>query len=270
MKVLIIYGQKPGWYNFENEQRLLPFLKDKIQLIKIFTKVHELSAYLQKESPHHKIYVMPLDETHMTELYNANIPAMMPRKDIIDTFSNKLLFAKYAQQQGLTNMIPTSYYAPQNSETLVVVKPPCGGASCGVYFSPLKNVQPHIFHSAVVQQYIDTNMEFAGYFVAKNGKVLRPCLAYVRVYPKVPYIKAHNDKTTQSRMMIDPVYIDAIDRFIKPTSYTGTFCVDFKLNKQGALIILEINPRLGGSLSYPQNSNDAGMIISQLIDVFSN
>ena len=270
MKVLVIYGQKPGWHNFENEQRLLPFLKNKVQCIQIFTKVHQLVGYLQKEGARHTNYIMPLDESHMLELYNANIPAMMPRQDIINAFSNKVLFAQYAQQQGFSHMIPKTYYAPQHSDALVAVKPPCGGASCGVYVSPLKNVQPHLFHSSVVQEYIDTNMEFAGYFVAKNGSVLRPCLAYLRVYPKVPYIKAHDDKTVQNRIMMDPIYVDVIDQFIKPTGYTGTFCVDFKLNKQGVLIILEINPRLGGSLSYPQNGNDAGTIISQLIDVFSN
>lgn len=268
MKVLVIYGKKPGWHNFENEQTLIPYLNNKVQSIKIFTTVNKLNAYLRQEGSHHTVYIMPLDESHMIELYNANIPAMMPRKDIIDAFSNKVLFAQYAQQQGLSHMIPKMYYAPQPSNTLVVVKPPCGGASCGVYLSPLKNLQPSIFNSLVVQEYIDTNIEFAGYFIAKNGAVLRPCLAYMRVYPQVPYIKAHNDKTVQTKIMMDPIYVDVIDQFIKPTGYTGPFCVDFKLNKNGVLIILEINPRLGGSLSYIQNAHDAGIYISQLIDVF--
>jgi predicted ATP-grasp superfamily ATP-dependent carboligase len=269
MKILVIYGQKYGWHNFEKEERLLPYFNDKIQKIQIFTKVADLSNYLKKEGAANKIYVLPLDENHMHELYNAKINALMPKKEIVDTFRNKKLFANYANKYGLSKYLPTTYTSPKISDELVIVKPCHGGASSGVYLSPLKNLTANVFNTYVVQQYINTKTEFAGYFVAKNGVIVRPCFAYSRTYPSVPYIKAQNDKTVATKINISPNYVDDIEKFVKPSGYTGTFCVDFKLDQSGVLKVLEINPRLGGSLSYPNNSNDAVNIILKTIDAFN-
>ena len=269
MQILAIYGQKPGWYNFEKEDILLPYFNNKVQKIVIFTKVADLSNYLKKEGETNQIYVMPLDETHIHQLYAAKINALMPKKDIVDIFSNKKLFAQYVNKHGLSRHVPITYTSPKNIDDLVIVKPNVCGGSCGIYLAKLKDIPSNIFSSHTVQQYIDSKTEYAGYFVSKNGVIVRPSFAYCRTYPAVPYIKAHNDTTVAQKIDISSYYIDDIEKFIKPSAYTGTFCVDFKLNKSGTLIVLEINPRLGGSLSYSTNKNDAVNIISKLIDVFN-
>lgn len=269
MQILAIYGQKYGWKNFAEEDILLPHFNNKIQKIKIFTKVDDLSSYIKKEGATNKIYVMPLDENHMHDLYKAKINALMPSKEIVDTFCNKILFSQYAIKHGLSKHIPITYTSPKNSDELVIVKPCHGGASAGVYLSPLKNLKITDFKNHVVQQYIDSKTEYAGYFVAKKGVIIRPCFAYSRTYPTVPYIKAHNDTTVAHKIDISSYYVDDIEKFIKPSAFTGTFCVDFKLNKSGTLIIMEINPRLGGSLSYATNKNDAVNIILKMIDAFN-
>jgi predicted ATP-grasp superfamily ATP-dependent carboligase len=264
MKTLIIYGYKWGWVNFESD-RLLPYFNNSIQNIKVFTKTNDLIDYLNTNG-HNKNYVLPLDESHMFELRNAGIKGLMSDAETVDIFCNKQKFAKYVIQNNLNAYFPISYTSPQNSNQLVVVKPKYGGASTNVYITTLNKLKPDVFNNNVVQEYINSNSEFAGYFVSKKGKIIHS-FAYYRTYPSVPYIKGINDNTVQHRTNIVEPYLGIIEKFMKPVGFTGTFCVDFKLAKN-TLIVLEINARLGGSLSFPQNSQDAADVIKKLIEVY--
>jgi predicted ATP-grasp superfamily ATP-dependent carboligase len=264
MKSLLIYGYKWGWTNFESD-RLLPYFKNSIQQIKVFSKTTDLLNYLETNS-HNENYVLPLDEQHMQELRNVGIKGLMSNAETVDIFCNKQKFTKYVAEHNLNAYFPITYSFPQNSNQLVVVKPKYGGASTNVYVTTLNKLKADIFTNNVVQEYIDSKTEFAGYFVSKKGKIVHS-FAYFRSYPSVPYIKGINDNTIQHKSIIIEPYLDIIEKFIKPVEFTGTFCVDFKLAKN-TLIVLEINARLGGSLSYTQNSQDAADIIKKMIEVF--
>jgi predicted ATP-grasp superfamily ATP-dependent carboligase len=265
MKTLLIYGYKWGWINFESD-RLLPYFNNSIQQIKVFKKTDEILNYL-KSNENQTNYVMPLDEMHMAELRNVGIKGLFPSADTVDIFCNKQKFTNYVLENNLSQYFPITYSSVQNSNQLVVVKPKYGGASTNVYITTLNKLTPNIFVNNVVQEYIDSKTEFAGYFVAKNGNIVHS-FAYYRNYPSVPYIKGINDKTIQQRTGINSNYLEIIEKFIKPVSFTGAFCVDFKLAKN-TLIVLEINARLGGSLSYIQNSLDAVNVINHLIEVYN-
>jgi predicted ATP-grasp superfamily ATP-dependent carboligase len=264
MKSLLIYGYKWGWTNFENDC-LLPYLKNYIQQIKVFHKITDLQNYLQTNS-NNKNYVLPLDENHMIELRKVGIKGLMSSADTVDLFCNKQKFTKYVAQHNLNEYYPITYSSPENGNQLVVVKPKYGGASSNVYITTLNKLKADVFINNVVQEYIDSKTEFAGYFVSKKGKILHS-FAYFRNYPSVPYIKGINDNTIQHKSIIIEHYLNIIEKFIKPVEFTGTFCVDFKLAKN-TLIVLEINARLGGSLSYSQNKQDAADIIKKMIEVF--
>lgn len=265
MKTLIIYGSKWGWTNFESD-RLLPLFHNSIQQIKIFTKTQDLLNYLRSNNGHIN-YVMPLDENHMNELRSVGVKAFMPPAETVDIFCNKQKFADYVKKNNLQAHFPTTYIQPQNSNQLVVVKPKYGGASTNVYVTTLNKLTPNVFVNNVVQEYIDSKTEFAGYFVAKNGKIVHS-FAYYRNYPSVPYIKGINDNTVQQRTGVNANYIEILEKFIRPVGFTGTFCVDFKLARN-TLIVLEINARLGGSLSYIQNSQDTVNVINKMIEVYN-
>lgn len=265
MKTLIIYGSKWGWTNFESDC-LLPHFHNSIQQIKIFNKTQDLLNYLRCTSGHIN-YVMPLDENHMNELRSVGVKAFMPPAEVVDIFCNKQKFADYVKKNNLQAYFPITYTQPQNSNQLVIVKPKYGGASTNVYVTTLNKLTPNVFVNNVVQEYIDSKTEFAGYFVAKNGKIVHS-FTYYRNYPSVPYIKGINDHTVQQRTGVNANYIEIIEKFIRPVGFTGTFCVDFKLARN-TLIVLEINARLGGSLSYTQNTQDAVNVINKMIEVFN-
>jgi predicted ATP-grasp superfamily ATP-dependent carboligase len=265
MKSLLIYGYKWGWINFESD-RLLPYFNNKIQKIKIFLKTDDLLSYL-KENNIDQNYILPLDENHMKEVRDKGIKGLFPPEEIVDVFCNKQKFSNYVIENNLQAYYPITYTSCNDSNQLVVVKPKYGGASTNVYITTLNKITPDIFINNIVQEYINSKTEFAGYFVAKNGKI-EHSFAYYRTYPSVPYIKAINDNTIQYKTDVNEIYVKIIEKFINPVKFTGAFCVDFKLAKN-TLIVLEINARIGGSLSFVNNSQDAANVINKMIEVFN-
>lgn len=267
MKQLLIYGIRCGWINFENDV-FLPYLKNKIDAIKIFGEIEQLQTYLKGEGSIHVNYVLPLTDINCREINNANIKAMIPNADVLRTFSDKRVFSEYVKKNNLTKYFPQVFTGPNVHKQLVVVKPIIGGGSCGVYFTQLNKLKKEDFIENTVQEYIYSTIEFAGYFIADEGRIIHS-FAYYREYPSCPYIKSVNDVSIQKKTHIDEVYVKIIEEFVKPVSYTGAFCVDFKLAKD-TLIVLEINPRLGASVSYPQNIEDGAAYVSHIIDVYKN
>ena len=266
MKTFIIYGEMWGWTNFDDKV-LLPHLKGKIDALKVFTETDKLKQYLEKEGKNDKNYILPLTDTHLNEIHLANINAMVPKMDVTNIFSNKKLFADYAIKHNLSKHIPKIYTKPDSSDKLVIVKPVYGGGSASVYLSELNKLIASDFINNTVQEYINSPVEFAGYFVANKGKIIHS-FAYYREYPRdKPYIKTVNDTSVQKRTFIDPVGVSIIEKFISPVSFTGTFCVDYKFTKE-TLVVLEINPRCGASLSYPENINDAIDVVNHLLDIY--
>jgi carbamoylphosphate synthase large subunit len=235
--------------------------------MKIFIDINKLKYYLKNEGKYNKNYVLPLSTIHLSQVqYTIGIKTLYPTLDVIDIFSNKQRFADYVKKHNLSNHFPKIYTSQSNASDVVVVKPKYGGASHSVYFTELKNVKQKDFENNTVQEYIDSHIEFAGYFVAKNGKIVHS-FAYYREYPPGKrYIKNVNDTSVQKRTEVDANCISVIEKFVKPVNFTGPFCVDFKYNQNG-LVVLEINARLGASLSYPQNINDAAAIVNKLIEI---
>ena len=265
MKTLIIYGEMWGWVNFD-DKILLPHLKNKIDALKVFTDTNKLKKYLETEGKNNKNYILPLTDKHLNEISMANIRAMTPKLEITNIFSNKQLFAEHVKKNNLSRHFPEIFTKPENNNKLVIVKPVYGGGSASVYLSELNKLKASDFVNNTVQEYIHSHMEFAGYFVANKGKIVHS-FAYYREYPRdKPYIKTINDKSIQRRTTVDANCITIIEKFMSPVSFTGTFCVDYKFAKD-TLIVLEINPRTGASLSYPENIRDAVDVVGHLLDI---
>jgi len=267
MKVLIVYGQMEHWHNFKTDC-LLPYFNGKVNAIKIFTNTQLLKNYLNSEGKWHQNYVIPLNEGFLYELRQANITCMMPQTDIVNIFCDKSRFLFYVVMNHLEAYYPKSYINPHPHENkLVIVKPHWGGNSQGCYTANLKDLGAEVFKKNIAQDYIKASREYAGYGVAKHGKIIYS-FAYIRDYGDKVYIKGDaSDNTTQHRIEMDPNHKVILEKFLMPVKFTGAFCADYKIfNNQ--LIVFEINARLGGSLAAPYNRNDAAAIISHTIDAY--
>jgi carbamoylphosphate synthase large subunit len=263
MKTVIIYGNQPGWVILTNE--LLYFLQPNINNVKSIKNIHELQLYLLNNSIDIN-YIIPLTETHFIELNNVNIKAIMPDNLTVQEFTNKQLFAKYVLKNNLTNFFPKIYYKNDYSNKLVVVKPPYGGSSVGVYLDNINNIQNNTFQTHVVQEYIKEDTEYTANLVVDKGKIIY-AFAYSRYYGNRNYIKHDvQDNTTQKRVEIAPKHICDFERFLLPVKYTGPCNIDYKIVNNN-IFVFEINARLGGSLIFEQHTKDFATMILYLINL---
>ena len=59
--------------------------------------------------------------------------------------------------------------------------------------------------------------------------------------------------------------VSAVEALLRPLDYDGPVNVDFKRRADGRICILEVNPRLGGSLMRPENARDLRAALREIV-----
>jgi carbamoylphosphate synthase large subunit len=212
-------------------------------------------------------YVIPLMEKHMIELHNGGVKAMMPDIDTIRTFMCKRKFFDYVVKFNLLDNIPKTFKSPNDirDNKMVIVKP--YNFNSGVGMRITDTVFDFEFKYQIVQEYVHGNTEYCAYIVAKDGKI-QLCFVYEFVSNNDVYIrKAVNENVISNKVSMDQKYIDTLELFLLPCKYNGICNIDFKIDSD-VVKVMEINPRLGGSLMDKNNRQDLIDIVSAAIDVF--
>ena len=96
----------------------------------------------------------------------------------------------------------------------------------------------------VLQEFIVGNREYALHLLVKNGKIVKDiCIEYhfTHDYP----IK--NKDTPTARCIIEEPFLDTWQPLLELINFEGICCINYKI-KNGQPKLLEINPRIGGSL----------------------
>ena len=270
--MLVFYGYHPDWNNIYDKNILMKYLHDIIDDIMIIKDIELLRQYLKTEGQHYKNHIMLSRIHHLDELNNANINSLFKiDSSYLKQLEDKKLFVDYVSKNNLKKFFPRIYTKScnRNEDKLVIVKPRDSAFSIGVYKKKLRELKDCEFDENVVQEYIYESKEYAGYFVSHNGNITN-AFAYVGEYGNTEYIKCAGgkfDPTPQKRVILNDKLKQIFELFLKPCSYTGTCCFDFKI-KDRKLYVFEINPRMGGSLNAPKNEKDLTSIIRDLVKIY--
>lgn len=269
-KVLIYYGFIPDWTHVFDANSLMSSLGQTIKKILIITDIDTLKKYLQSDGLNYKNYIFPIKIENIVELNNAGINSLFEIKTPdLKKFADKKLFVEYVCENKLQKFIPECYFGPRNTNDFVIIKPKISYYSIGIYTKLLKDVKQEEFSNNIVQKYIYDQKEYAGYFVAHNGKITHG-FAYLSIYGKDPFIKNKGGKwdgKPQTRVDLDKNVLSVLEKFLIPCSYTGVCSIDFKMSDT-YLYVFEINPRLGGSLNDKNNKEDLTDVILSLMKIY--
>lgn len=271
-KAIIFYGYHKPWHIMYDIDKLTKNLSTIGDKVKIIPNISELKSYLKEEGQHYKNYILPITVEHIREL-NAGFIKSLFKIDSgwLKRLDDKQLFIDYAIEHKISNHLPETYSKKSNlsGDTLVVVKPRVSSFSSGIYKKKLCQLTDADFEGNVVQEYIKNPFEYAGYFVAYNGNIIHS-FAYLGHHGSGEFIKCEGskyDKTPKTRILLDKDILAKFELFLKPPLYTGVCCFDFKI-VNGALKIFELNPRLGGSLTLPENQGDFKDVIQKLMEIY--
>lgn len=210
--------------------------------------------------------IIPLMETHAVELHNNNIKCIMPNINIINTFTNKIKFSQFINKNNLTNYAPVTYSnimdIPKGKK--IIVKPYNLNSGIGMYTT--KNVNSDVdMGEYVIQEYINSNVEYCLYCVAEKGKI-KLAITYKYTYVTENHIKQCLDNdNVMEKVVLDRKYMSQLELFLLCSSYSGVCNIDFKICDD-IVKVFEINPRLGGSLMLECNKQDLVDIIKCLIN----
>ena len=273
-KCLIFYGRNDSWAKLYEKESIKNKLMTIFKKTEIFEDINVLKNFLNNEGQKYKNYILPILVEDIVELNKGGINSLFcVNLKNLDYLCNKKKFAEYVNDNKLSEYAPRIYskLCDRNKDDLVILKPPYSCMSFGVYIKPLREVKDSEFDKNAVQEYIKDKTEYAGYFVSYNGKITHS-FAYVTTYNKDVFIKHHGgrlDGVPQKKISLSNEIIRNIEKFLKPSCFTGTSCFDFKVIN-GKIKVFEINPRLGGSLKFSENEDDFIIIVKKLIKIYDD
>lgn len=209
------------------------------------------------EIPH--VVVIPLMESHIRNRPKA-LPSLAPDERSLDAFADKRQFQAYVRDNALEDLCPEHFLSPAAARFPCVLKRTDLNAGNGVavaasaeHLQSLLEQPPWLGHPTVIQALAEGDGEFVTHGVCKNGQFLwHTSFAYTLL----PGEMVRSAKSLQSFRPIPTTSgtLGQLRRFLAPLDYSGPCNFDYKLTPNGTLAMMEINPRLGGSLMHPKNA----------------
>jgi hypothetical protein len=231
-------------------------------------------AGVEIAEPRHKgvrTVIIPLMEDHARHC-PRQYQSLIPDDRSLGVLGDKAAFAAYAEAEGLSHLCPTTYASSADAVYPCVLKrlDLNGGNGVAVVGAPdeltsLLEQDPWRRNLFVLQSLVLGSAEYVTHCVCKSGLILWHCsfayemdaTASIRTPSNIKGIRA----ATVSRL-----HLSQMERFLAPLAYTGPCNFDYKISDSGDIALMEINPRLGGSLMMPQNVDYLRAALSSIIE----
>jgi hypothetical protein len=214
--------------------------------------------------------ILPLMEWHIIKS-PKNYYSLTSDEKIISTLGIKDLFANYMQEIGLSSFCPERYLSLSTISYPAILKRVNKNGSNGIALVNTEsdlvdhlNCEPWKNQNILIQEAITSDKEFVYHLVCKDGRIYwASCLCYRLINSHS--IKNENSLLSTERVTTSPNLLTLFERILKPLNFNGPCNIDFRFNSAGNLKILEINPRLGGSLMKKENADLLKEAINQIL-----
>lgn len=204
--------------------------------------------------------ILPLMEDHIAHCvtnFSTACKGLFPSLTALEVLRDKLRFADYLAANNLAHLAPQNYPDVSLAVFPCVLKRADLHASVGVtiansaqHLRDLLREDPWHNRPYLLQLLIDVPVDYVTHCVCLAGRILWHCsFKYelgARAVIRDPWRKPVSTSTPE-------IVLAALQALLEPLSYTGPCNVDYKITTSGAIAVLEINPRLGGSLMAPEN-----------------
>lgn len=268
---VIIFGEhSPVWMQALGPQAPVWPALPRVGGISVVPAAEALAGRVPAEAREPPILI-PLLEAHI-RTRPAGFRELSPSEEALGVLANKRRFAGYARARGLEAHVPATFERLCEPVFPCLVKPSEGRAGKGIeYVGDAGELDELLSDPAwrgrdfVVQQFLDVPVDHVTYCVCREGEILwHQSFAY-RPQPPVP-VRGPRTALTGGACRPPDGALDVIARFLAPLRFDGPCNVDYKLMPDGSVKILEINPRLGGSLMRPGNTAHLRDCLACIID----
>ncbi|MDR3500481.1 MAG: hypothetical protein P4L72_14795 [Parvibaculum sp.] len=200
--------------------------------------------------------VIPLLEHHIVRC-PRNYLSLIPDSTALLHFSDKANFSTYAERHGLSAHCPAHYRRVMDAVFPCVIKRAELNGGVGVALVNSYEELQALFGQEmwngkkfILQAFVPGTTEYVTHCVCKDGKILWHWSMEYEL-PSAETMKAAGKHKSTRPCSISARNLAIIEKFLAPIAYSGPCNVDYKLTEEGDILVMEINPRLGGSLMFP-------------------
>lgn len=220
--------------------------------------------------------VLPLMEKDIITLIknHPTSKALVPPLEILETWSNKYRFVRFAQTHDLTAYLPTIYDDSSTAQLPCIYKPATLNNGDGVRV--LKTIEElnetlrgkHT-EEFVLQAYVPGDVEYTSHCVAVRGELVK-IVTFKYYTAEYAVTSTYNCPWKTETVELTTAQEDVFREFLRMGNYSGPCNIDYKLGVDGLPLIFEVNPRFGGSLMRLQNRQALEMLLGTILKQLMN
>jgi len=116
----------------------------------------------------------------------------------------------------------------------------------------------------LLQEHVASADDYVMHLVRAEGRIVWSCVyryslpTELEIRGPVEGIEIHHEPTSDDLRGV-------AESFLAPLAYEGPANIDYRRRADGSIAVLEINPRLGGSLMRPEHRSDLAAAISAIV-----
>lgn len=186
--------------------------------------------------------------------------ALIPDTNALDTLSDKRRFLEYMADKGLGGFCPRLYASDEEAEFPCILKRTDLAAAWGIAVAHsypelvrLRRTVPFRDKACIVQAFLPARVEYVTHCVCRDGRILWHC-SFACEKRDAEQLRVSMDDQTITPIDTPRQVLDTIGKVLAPLRFSGPCAVDYSLTEEGAMVIFEVNPRFGGTLTLPENA----------------
>jgi hypothetical protein len=206
-----------------------------------------------------RVVVVPLMEPHARNRPKT-YPSLVPDERSLNALGDKAQFQAYVRDNALEDLCPEHFSSPAAARFPCVLKRTDLNAGKGVavaasaeHLQRLLEQPPWRGHPFVLQAMLEGGGDIVTHCVCKEGQILWHTSFAYTLFPGET-IRAGSNIQSIRPIPTTSSTLRQLQRFLLPLNYSGPCNFDLKLTPDGTVAVMEVNPRLGGSLMRPENA----------------
>ena len=216
----------------------------------------------------HRTIILPFMEKDIARCPEG-FARLIPGPEALQTLGNKGAFAAYAQARGLASLCPETYARPEQAVYPCVLKRldlnNCDGIRIVHSAEDCRaclQQDPWRGHEVLLQEYIAENSDHCTHAICVEGRMVWHC---TYAYAPAPAGIQRRFGLSLQRIPQTAARLAEFEAFLAPLRFTGPVNIDYRIRADGRTAVLEMNPRLGGSLMRPANAPDLRAAVTVLL-----
>ncbi len=234
----LVLGNKPDW-----TARMISLLTPDFEVASTLLKT-EHAAWADIVVP---LHLSDYEILRSTSLFQGK--ALFPTPDTVALCHDKRRFRGWFK----TRFDPAYLPAQASSDSaLLIARPHESESGIGAVLVESNQqgelVYPYTDSDMFIEEYIAGHTEFAQHVLFDNGRVLYSALSTYE-HATDRYVRGAGCNTTHATLVETDIIPSIFVAILSELNYSGTACIDYKVDATGQIKIFEINPRMGGSLA---------------------